>query len=177
MLHGRLGDGLVSYHLAVLDGAGQNRQDNNSAEDLAVRCILAPFIQHKDTLFEGFNVGEAVTYGKEPKRQSITGLTPIGFRFFRPVDVRGERLRIGSHLAWFYGPYSIAREYIYTSEERRKRSQSGEDLADLETFRVQTKGVSTRRGDPKKKRHLLGGENHEVFIACKATEEPVQRTK
>jgi phosphate-selective porin len=134
MLHGRMGDGLVSYQLAVLNGAGQNQPDNNSAKDLAVRLVLAPFVQNKDSLLEGFNVGGAVTYGKEPKSQGIAGLTPTGFQFFAPVNVRGERLRVGSHLAWFYGPCSITGEYIYTSQERRNLDQNGEDLDDLETF-------------------------------------------
>ncbi|MEW6299381.1 MAG: porin [Thermodesulfobacteriota bacterium] len=149
MLHGRLGDGLLSYQLAVLNGAGQNRQDNNSAKDLAARFVLAPFVQSPNALLEGFTAGGAVTYGKQPKSQSIAGVTPTGFQFFDPVNVRGERLRVGGHAAWFYGPYSVTGEYIYTSEERRRLGQNGEDLDDLETFGGYVGGTWLLSGEKK----------------------------
>lgn len=67
MRHGQLGAGLVSYRLAVFNGAGQNRQDKNSAKEPAVRFVLAPFVQNPHALLAGFAIGGAVTYGKEPK--------------------------------------------------------------------------------------------------------------
>ena len=133
MFHGRLGDGLLGYQLAVLNGSGQNRSDNNSAKDLAARFVLAPFVASKDSLLSGLNVGGAVTFGHEPKGKSISGLTPTGFEFFKAVDVRGDRLRAGGHLAWFYGPYSLTGEYIYTAEERQKLGKNLEDLSDFVT--------------------------------------------
>jgi phosphate-selective porin OprO/OprP len=134
MLHGRLGGGLLAYQLAVLNGAGQNQTDNNSAKDIATRFVLTPFVSQKDAVLAGLNFGGAVTFGDEPKSQSIAGLTPTGFQFFDPVTVRGDRLRVGGHMAWFYGPYSVTGEYIYTSQERQRLGQNGEDLDDLETF-------------------------------------------
>jgi len=133
MLHGKLGGGLLAYQLAVLNGSSQNRADTNSAKDLAARFVLAPFTTYKDSLLTGLNFGGAVTYGHQPKGRSIPGTTPIGFEFFQPVDVRGDRLRVGGHLAWFYGPYSLSGEYIYTSEERQKLGESGENLSDFVT--------------------------------------------
>lgn len=133
MLHGRLGGGLLSYQLAVLNGSGQNRADNNSAKDLAARFVLAPFVTSKDSLLSGFNVGGAVTFGHQPRSKSIFGITPTGFEFFKAVDVRGDRLRAGGHLAWFYGPYALTGEYIYTSEERQKLGKNGEELSDFVT--------------------------------------------
>src|SRR5262249_38966672 len=116
MVHGRVAEGLLAYQLAVLNGSGQNTADNNSAKDLAARFVLAPFVSHKDSLLSGLNFGGAVTYGHEPRSKSIAGTSPTGFQFFKAVDVRGDRLRAGGHLAWFYGPYSLTGEYIYTSE-------------------------------------------------------------
>lgn len=133
MLHGRLGGGLLSYQLAVLNGSGQNRADNNSAKDLAARFVLAPFVTSKDSLLSGFNVGGAVTFGHQLRSKSIFGITPTGFEFFKAVDVRGDRLRAGGHLAWFSGPYSLTGEYIYTSEERQKLGKKHEDLSDFVT--------------------------------------------
>jgi phosphate-selective porin OprO/OprP len=133
MLHGRLGDGLLGYQLAVLNGSGQNRSDTNSAKDLAARFVLAPLVTSQNPVLSGLNFGGAVTFGHEPKGKSISGLTPTGFEFFRAVDVRGERGRAGGHLAWFYGPYSVTGEFIHTSEERDKLGPGGEDLSDFVT--------------------------------------------
>lgn len=134
MLHGRMGEGLFSYQLAVLNGAGQNRSDTNSAKDIAARVVLAPFIADKDSVLAGLNAGGAVTYGHQPKGNSIAGLSPTGFEFFRAVDVRGDRLRTDGHVAWFYGPFSLTGEYLYTSEERNKLGTNGEDLSDFVTL-------------------------------------------
>ncbi len=133
MVHGRVGGGLLSYQLAMLNGSGQNSADNNSAKDLAARFVLAPFVSQKDSLLSGLNFGGAVTYGHEPKSKSISGLSPTGFTFFKAVDVRGDRLRAGGHLAWFSGPYSLTGEYIYTSEERNKLGKGGIDLSKFVT--------------------------------------------
>jgi phosphate-selective porin len=133
MLHGRFSGGLLAYQLAVLNGSGQNQQDNNSAKDLAARFVLAPFNASQDSLLRGLNFGGAVTFGYEPKSMSIAGQTPTGFQFFKPVNVRGDRLRVGGHLAWLYGPYSLTGEYIYTSEERNRLGANGKDLSDFVT--------------------------------------------
>ena len=134
MVHGRVAGGFLNYQLAVLNGSGQNTADNNSAKDLAARFVLAPFVSQKDSLLSGLNVGGAVTYGHEPKSKSIFGTSPTGFQFFKAVDVRGDRMRVGGHLAWFSGPYSLTGEYIYTSEERQKL---GKDQVDLSNFVTQ----------------------------------------
>lgn len=134
MLHGRMAEGLFSYQLAILNGAGQNRADSNSDKDIAARFVLAPFTAQKDSLLSSLNVGGAATYGHQPKGKSIAGLSPTGFEFFRAVDVRGERLRTGGHLAWFHGPFSLSGEYIYTSEEREKLGKDQQNLSDFVTM-------------------------------------------
>lgn len=133
MVHGRVAGGLLNYQLAVLNGSGQNTADNNSSKDLAARFVLTPFVSQKDSLLSGLNFGGAVTYGHEPKSKSVSGLSPTGFTFFKAVDVRGDRLRAGGHLAWFSGPYSLTGEYIYTSEERNKLGKGGIDLSKFVT--------------------------------------------
>ena len=134
MLHGRMGEGLFGYQLAVLNGAGQNRADNNSAKDIAARFVLAPFTAAKDSVLTDLNVGGAVTYSHQPKGKGIAGLSPTGFEFFKAVDVRGDRLRTDGHLAWFYGPFSVTGEYLYSSEERRNLGPNQEDLSDFVTM-------------------------------------------
>jgi phosphate-selective porin OprO and OprP len=133
MVHGRVAGGLLNYQLAVLNGSGQNTADNNSAKDLVARFVLAPFVAQKASLLSGLNFGGAITYGHEPKSNSIFGTSPTGFQFFKSVPVRGDRMRVGGHLAWFSGPYSVTGEYIYTSEQRQKQGKNGADLSDFVT--------------------------------------------
>src|SRR5262245_22697711 len=133
MVHGRVAGGLLNYQLAVMNGSGQNTADNNSSKDLVARFVLAPFVAQKDFILSGLNFGGAVTYGHEPRSNSIFGTSPTSFVFFRPVTVRGDRMRVGGHMAWFSGPYSVTGEYIYTSEEREGLGKNGADLSDFVT--------------------------------------------
>ncbi|MGE4090256.1 MAG: OprO/OprP family phosphate-selective porin [Candidatus Binatia bacterium] len=134
MLHGKLSGGLLAYQLAVLNGSGQNSKDNNSAKDIAARFVLSPFVADKNSPLQSLNVGGAVTFGHQPKSKGIGGVTPTGFEFFKPVDVRGDRLRVDGHIAWAHGPFSLTGEYLYTSEERQRLGKSGEDLSDFVTM-------------------------------------------
>ena len=149
MVHGRLGEGLFSYQLAVLNGAGQNRADNNSAKDIAARIVLAPFIADRDSALAGLNFGGAMTYGHEPKGDSISGLSPTGFEFFDAVTVRGDRLRTDGFITWFHGPFSLTSEYLYTSEERNRLGQNGEDLSDFVTMGGYVGGTWLLSGEKK----------------------------
>ncbi len=131
MLHGQVGEGFLGYQLALLNGSGQNRPDSNSAKDLAVRLVWTPFLSSQDSFLSKLSIGGALTFGHQPRGKSLSGLTPTGFEFFSPVEVRGKRMRVGGHTAWFWGPYSLKGEWVYTSEERKGLGPAGEDLSDF----------------------------------------------
>jgi len=121
MLSGKLAGRGIEYQVAVVNGAGQNRADNNSDKDGAVRVVVHPF---PTTLrLDGLSLGAALTYGNQPadraaERSSVAGKTETGFTFFPAVRRAGKRLRARGHVAWFEGPRSVTAEFIHAEEQR-----------------------------------------------------------
>ncbi len=127
MVSGNLAGKLLEYQAAVVNGAGQNRADDNSDKDGIARVVLHPFPSTPP--LRGLNLGAAFTYGNQPtdrgaQRSSIEGKTETGFTFFPAVPRGGKRLRAGGHAAWFDGPFSATAEFIHT-EEQRPRAGGG----------------------------------------------------
>jgi phosphate-selective porin len=142
MAYGQFANKLVQYQLAGMNGAGQNRADNNSDKDLVAHLVVAPFVNEGPEHLRGFNVGSGVTWGHQPSEtvssgksttSSITGQTETFFTFFPAVTRHGDRLRWGSHAAWLDGPFSVVSEYIQTEEARDGLGNKGGDLPRLYT--------------------------------------------
>ena len=118
---GKFANKLVQYQLAGMNGAGQNRTDNNGDKDLVAHVVIAPFVNEGPEHLRGFNFGSGVTWGHQPNetldknglpttKGSISGLTETFFTFFPAVTRHGDRLRWGSHAAWLDGPFSVVSE-------------------------------------------------------------------
>jgi len=136
MIHGTAVQSILKYQIALISGAGQNLQDNNKDKDIVGRLMVSPFKLMKSNYFRDFSFGAAATYGKQPALggNSIYGQTVTGYRFYEPVAVKGDRLRLNAQLAWFAGPFSVKGEYIRTIEERKDIVVSGQtNLGDFET--------------------------------------------
>ena len=146
MAHGRFAGSVLQYQLALMNGTGQNRSDNNSDKDIIGRLVLTPFADGGPESLRGFNLGGAVTWGRQasetstqangstsPVKNSISGLTETGFTFFPAVPRHGDRLRAAAHVAWLEGPYSLSSEYIQTQEARDGLGPNGVDLPDLDS--------------------------------------------
>ncbi len=157
MAFGDLADKVVSYQLAVMNGAGQNRSDNNSDKDVIGRLVLAPFAAGGPAHLRGFTVGGAGTFGHQPRetsgaaltKNSIAGTTATGFTFFEAVPRRGDRWRAGGHAAWLDGPFSLVSEYIHTEEARDGLGAQGADLPDLDTNGAYIGGTWLLTGETK----------------------------
>jgi len=162
MAHGRLAGGTLQYQLALMNGTGQNRSDDNSDKDVIGRLVVAPFADTGPESLRAFNFGGAVTWGREaletstqpdgsmvPKSNSISGLTETGFTFFPAVPRHGDRLREGAHIAWLDGPYSLSSEYIQTQEARDGLGPEGSDLPDLDTDGAYVGGTWMITGESK----------------------------
>jgi phosphate-selective porin OprO/OprP len=126
MLSGSLAGKRVEYQAAVVNGAGQNRADDNSDKDGIVRAVLRPF--PSTSQLRGWNFGAAFAYGNQPadrgaERRSIAGKTETGVTFFPAVPRAGKRLRVGTHAAWFEGPFSATAEFIHTEEQRPREGE------------------------------------------------------
>jgi phosphate-selective porin OprO/OprP len=162
MAHGRLAGGALQYQLALMNGTGQNRSDDNSDKDAIGRLVVAPFADEGPESLRGFNFGGAVTWGREAREtstqangtttlvnNSISGLTETSFTFFPAVPRHGDRLRAGAHIAWLDGPYSLSSEYIQTQEARDGLGPEGSDLPDLDTDGAYVGGTWMITGESK----------------------------
>ena len=75
------------------------------------------------------HLGVAATRGRMFEgANGLNGQTYSGFTYFDRVFVRGNRMRIGTEVAWAEGPVSIKGEYMHMSEERKQQGIRGEDL-------------------------------------------------
>ncbi len=151
MISGRLFNAMLQYQIAGMNGAGQNRNDNNADKDVIARVVVAPFIGDGPEHLRGLTVGGAVSYGHQPGEtvsgtkpttSSIAGVTETGFTFFPAVGRYGKRLRAGAHAAWFDGPFSVSSEYIQTEESRGS-------LPDLDTDGAYVGGTWLLTGETK----------------------------
>src|SRR5262249_54884604 len=70
MLYGQLARKVLQYQLAVMNGAGQNRLDNDSDKDFIGRLVVFPFQPTDIEHLRGFNVGGAVTWGRQPREMT-----------------------------------------------------------------------------------------------------------
>jgi len=162
MVYGGLMDQTFQYQLAVMNGAGQNRADNNSAKDVIGRLVVSPFVTSNHSHLKGFNFGGALAYGKQPAEftkdaagnlkpvgNSIFGASETGFTFYPAIARRGDRLRADAHVAWVDGPLSLSSEYIHTNEQRNGLAADGGDLSDLETDGAYVGGTWLMTGEAK----------------------------
>ena len=160
MAYGVVANRLVQYQLGAMNGAGQNRTDNNGDKDLVAHVVVAPFVTEGPEHLRGFNFGSGVTWGHQPNetldknglpttKGSISGLTETFFTFFPAVTRHGDRLRWGSHAAWLDGPFSVVSEYIQTEEARDDLGKNGGDLPKLYTDGAYVDGTWMITGEPK----------------------------
>jgi phosphate-selective porin OprO/OprP len=150
MVYGHLGEGVLLYQLALMNGAGQNQRDNNSAKDVDLRLFATPLKHSGIAPLADLSVGGAFTYGVQPiGSESIEGITDFGFVFYPAVEAGGARQRWNGQLAWLYGPYSVTGEVIFTDEDRHGVGPDGSNLAPLKTNGAYIGGTWLLTGEAK----------------------------
>jgi phosphate-selective porin OprO/OprP len=116
MLYGLVWDERMHYQLAVLNGSGANRGDDNDEKDLAARIVMLPFHTAENGIFSDLRIGAAATWGDQDRdfsRASLATIAGTEFVDFSPNTVhRGDRIRAGTELTWLFGPSSIKAEWI-----------------------------------------------------------------
>ncbi|RJP17504.1 MAG: hypothetical protein C4520_16185 [Candidatus Abyssobacteria bacterium SURF_5] len=116
MVHGVLFDDLISYQLAVLNGSGENRGDNNSSKDIAARVALLPFVEFDNELTSSMLLGASGTYGDQNTDLSDTAFRTIAgtefVQFLPDSFLKGTRTRLGTEFIWPIGPASIKSEWM-----------------------------------------------------------------
>src|SRR5918999_1363060 len=133
-LHGDLGQGLLSYSFAWLNGVNDGRSsedfgdvDNNVDKDVAARIFAHPFQNTGLVPLQGLGVGFAVSYVDARGNATSTNLpeyrTPGQQRFFAyrggstATIANGERLRLSPQGYYYYGPFGLLAEYVTVSQE------------------------------------------------------------
>ena len=88
MLHGRFHDDLIQYQLAILNGTGENKADDNDAKDLAGRLSIQPFRETTNEIFSDLHLGVAGAWGdQDTDFKDIAFKTVAGTKFvdFEPA--------------------------------------------------------------------------------------------
>jgi phosphate-selective porin OprO/OprP len=159
MLYGTAFHKLLQYQVAGMNGTGQNSTDNNSDKDIVARVVVHPFINADREVVRGVNFGGGMTWGRESVQStkqgstttlvpnSIAGTTETGFTFFPAIPQNGDRLRVDTHAAWLYGPFSVSSEYLNAQESRS--DINGANLPDLDTDGAYVGGTWLLTGEAK----------------------------
>ncbi len=127
MLYGRLFDRRLRYYLAIQNGAGGNRLDENDGKDVISRLVLVPWANTRNFWLRGLRLGAAVSYGDQgPVRAGGLAAGPrtaVGTRIYtyRPDTIRqGERVRWNIQGAWNVGPFGLRGELMQLKEDVRR---------------------------------------------------------
>jgi hypothetical protein len=99
---------LIEYSLAVFNGAGPNKSDDNNKKDLAARIILKVPSDY-NSIWRGFSLGGSY-YNGQKKRTLTSGTTTI-------TCGEGDIHRVGADLAYVRTPIGVSAEYAKGEDE------------------------------------------------------------
>jgi phosphate-selective porin OprO/OprP len=137
-LQGDLGEGILSYSFAWLNGVNDGRSsedfgdvDNNVDKDFAARIFAHPFQNTGLVPLQGLGVGFAVSYVDASGNATSTNLpdyrTSGQQRFFAyrtsttnlttNTIADGKRLRLSPQGYYYYGPFGLLAEYVRVSQD------------------------------------------------------------
>lgn len=146
MFQGDVGEGLLSYQFAALNGssdAGSNDADVGDDKDLVGRLFVHPFQRTTLEPLQGLGIGFATTYGRPQGSpgtiRNISGQTL--FQFVSGTTFQGERARYSPQAYWYWGPFSLLSEYV--SSAQRYENTSGNVRAKATSWQVAGSWVIT----------------------------------
>jgi phosphate-selective porin OprO/OprP len=135
-LRGDLWDGVVQYQAGVFNGVtdGVNGGiDNNDSKDFEGRIFLEPFKKTEIDPLQGLGFGVAGTIGHQDGSFSTPNVpsfkTPGQNTFFRYISgtaltntavVNGQRVRLSPQGYYYWGPFGLLGEYVYSEEDVQK---------------------------------------------------------
>jgi phosphate-selective porin OprO/OprP len=119
MLHGSVGEGLLHYQLAFMNGVvdgGSGDVDNGDGKDVIARVFGHPFQNRTEAWLSGLGLGVAFGYGAQD-----TGGTPATYRtagqsaffsYLNGTQLEGHRIRYSPQLYYHWGPFGLMGEYV-----------------------------------------------------------------
>jgi phosphate-selective porin OprO/OprP len=122
MLSGSLSEGTLAYAAGVFNGVADGSsgdEDENDAKDVLVRVFAKPLLPTGVRALSGLGVGFAATWGQQhgvlptyrsPGRQ-------VFFAYDKQAIANGPRLRLTPQGYYYYGPFGLLAEYIYSSQD------------------------------------------------------------
>ena len=130
------GDGVVQYQAGVFNGAADGVNggvDNNDGKDFEGRVFLEPFKTTKIEPLQGLGFGMAATLGDQDGSVSTPNMpsfkTPGQNTFSRylsgtaltnTVVAHGRRVRVSPQGYYYWGPFGLLAEYVYSEQEVQK---------------------------------------------------------
>ena len=135
-LRGDLWDGVVQYQAGVFNGVADGVNggvDNNDSKDFEGRLFLEPFKKTEIDSLQGLGFGMAGTIGhqngslatpnvptfKTPGQNTFTrylSSTTLG----STVVADGQRVRVSPQGYYYWGPFGLLGEYVYSDQEVQK---------------------------------------------------------
>jgi len=119
MLHGVLGEGLLQYQLAYMNGVvdgGSADVDNGNAKDVVARVFSQPFLNRSEAWLSGLSLGVAFNYGSQNTPGPLPTYKTAGqstfFAYATGVQSAENRVRFSPQLTWYWGPFGLLGEYV-----------------------------------------------------------------
>ncbi|MDD2767986.1 MAG: porin [Methylococcus sp.] len=130
----------ISYEFGWFNGTGDNTPVNQSdvevdqEKDLAARIFSHPFLKSGIEPLEGLGIGVSGTWGN-PTNQALNKLISVGQQTIvtyggsgtntSSVLANGNSYRYYPQAYWYYGPFGLLGEYVWTNHQVTASSTSG----------------------------------------------------
>ena len=135
-LGGKLFDGRITYAFGVFDGTldgGNNttQSDNNDSKDIAGRIIFSPWVNDKDSVFQGLSFGFGGSNGVQDASSPLTsGYKSDGqqtiFAYNSGTVANGRVARLSPQLSYYRGPFGIFAEYVTSTASVQRANNVGQ---------------------------------------------------
>jgi phosphate-selective porin OprO/OprP len=109
---------IASVMNGVTDG-GSADSDNNDGKDIIARLFAHPFVDTTVEPLQGLGLGVAATWGREtgtPSNYKTSGQQTF-FSWVNGTSLDDDRFRISPQAYWYWGPFGLLGEYVFTSTD------------------------------------------------------------
>lgn len=150
MIHGSFGDKNVDYAIGLSNGLRDSDfEEKRNEKDVVGRVVARPFRGWAGAALSRFQFGISAAYGEETDAFDPEAFaSPMRVRYFQfaeGVNAAGPRFRTSPEVAYFYGPWAFAAQYL-TQRQRVESSKvpgSPSVMVPMDAFYVLTSFVLT----------------------------------
>lgn len=113
----------LTYELGVFNGARDSENldtERDDAKEFAGRLFSHPFLRSGIASLQGLGLGIAGSWG-HPTQNPLRALSSDGqqnfFTYNDGVTAHGEAYRFTPQAYWYYGPFGLLTEYVWSSQQ------------------------------------------------------------